>query len=165
MRVRIIGLGNSILRDDAVGLHVARAVRQRLEDGSLAGVEVDVVEAEVGGFALMELMAGWDVVILVDAVTLEGVEPGTIVTLDPSDLGTSLRLSAPHEVDLPTALKLGQQLGHAMPRGVTIIGVQGADTHTFGEGLTAEVERAVPRAVERVVGELKGAIPRGAERS
>jgi len=155
-RLRVIGLGNGILTDDAVGLHVARAVRRQLEQGA-GPPGVDVVEAEVGGFALMELMAGWDAVVLVDAVQLEGVAAGSVVALEPSDLGVSLRLLAPHEIDLVTALAVGDRLGYPMPRRVHIIGIQGADLSTFGEELTPQVQAAVPRAeqaVLRLLGQL-----------
>ena len=78
MSTRVIGLGNSILSDDGVGIYAAREVGRRLAE---AGSEttVDIVESEVAGFALMELMTGWKQVILIDSIQFEGVAPGTVV--------------------------------------------------------------------------------------
>ena len=74
-RTLIIGLGNSLLRDDAVGLRVASQVR-----AALGGREdVEVVEEACGGLRLMERMVGFDRAILIDAIR-SGRPPGTVVT-------------------------------------------------------------------------------------
>ena len=92
MNTRIIGFGNSILTDDGVGIYAAREVSRRL---AIAGLDstVDIVETEVAGFALMELMTGWKRVILVDSIQFDGVEPGTVIRIEPDDLHTSLRIA------------------------------------------------------------------------
>lgn len=148
MRTRVLGLGNTILRDDGVGIHVARAVAARL-DGTAAGV--DVVEAETAGFALLELLENTDRAVVVDAVSLDGLAPGQIVRMDLARLRPSLRLSSVHEIDLPTAIALGTRLGRRMPSDVTIVGIQADDLYTLGENLTPAVAAAVPRAVETVL--------------
>jgi hydrogenase maturation protease len=153
VRLRVIGLGNSIVSDDAVGLHVARAVRAVLPRHGLE--TVDVVEAEVGGFHLLELMAGWEGVVIVDALEQPGRAPGEVVRLATPELGTSLRLCSPHEISLPMALRMGAQLGYALPRRVVVIGVQGEELRTFGERLTPRVEKAVTEAVRDVMEVLK----------
>ena len=42
MKTRIIGFGNPILGDDAVGLHVARGALKRIRS---VGANVDVIES------------------------------------------------------------------------------------------------------------------------
>ena len=152
MKTRVIGLGNTILTDDGAGVHVAREVARRLAG---TASDVNVVETEVAGLALLELMVGWDRVILVDAVQFEGVDPGTVVRIDPSDLRTSLRLRSVHDVDLPTVLELGRQLGLTSPREVIVLGIEAADARTFGERLTPPVQAGVARAVEQVMDLLR----------
>ena len=150
-RLRVIGLGNSIVTDDAVGLHVAQAVRERLRRHPLGHCEVDVVEAEVGGFALLELMAGFDGAVIVDALDVVDRRPGDVVLLDSPAHGTSLRLCSPHEINLPAALEVGLQLGYQLPEQVEIVAIQGEEMRTFGERLTPAVAAAVPRAVDEVL--------------
>ena len=48
MKTRIIGLGNTILSDDGVGIYAARELRSRLADAGLLNT-VDVVETETAG--------------------------------------------------------------------------------------------------------------------
>jgi hydrogenase maturation protease len=152
MKTRVIGLGNSILSDDGVGIYAARDVARRCD--------VDVVETEVGGFALMELMTGWDRVLLVDSIMFDGVEPGTVVRLDPEDLHTSLRLRSVHDIDLPTALELGRRLGLDMPSELVVFGIQAEDPYTLGETLSEPAAAGLRSATELILQELQRGIPR-----
>ncbi len=154
MNVRIIGLGNSILTDDGVGIYAARAVGRRLkETGSDVGV--DIVESEVAGFALMELMAGWKHVILIDSIQFDDIKPGTVVRIKPEDLHTSLRIRSVHDINLPTALELGRRLGLEMPAKLAIFGIQAEDSLTFGESLTNAAERGMNEVVDLVLTEIR----------
>jgi hydrogenase maturation protease len=138
MKTRIIGLGNTLLRDDGVGVYVAREVARRLSAAGNSDA-VEVVESEVAGFALLELMSGWDRVILIDSVHFAGVEPGTIIEMRPDDLHTSFRLRSAHEIDLQTAMRLGEALELPMPEEVKVLAIQAADLRTFGESVTEPV--------------------------
>jgi hydrogenase maturation protease len=154
MSTRIIGLGNSILTDDGVGIYAAREVGRRLFQDH-AGVNVDIVETEVGGFTLMELMAGWKKVILLDAIQFEGLQPGTVVRIDPGDLHTSLRIRSVHDIDLPTALELGRRMGFDMPMKLMVFGIQAQDMLTFGESLTEPATRGMNKAADLVLKEIQ----------
>ena len=154
MHTRIIGLGNSILTDDGVGIYAARELGRRLaEDG--AASQVDIVESEVGGFSLMELMTGWEKVILMDSIQFEGLEPGAVIRIEPEDLHTSLRLRSVHDIDLPTALELGRRMGLDMPSKLTVFGIQAQDMLTFGESLTRAAERGMNKVVDLVLKEIR----------
>jgi hydrogenase maturation protease len=153
MKTRIIGLGNTILSDDGVGVYAAREVRRVLDERDSAD-SADVVESEVGGFDLMELMTGWDRVILVDSIQFDGVAPGTLLELDPQDLRTSLRIRSVHDIDLPTVLKLGRLMGLQMPGQVWIYAIQAEDAHTLGETMTPAVRQAMARAVDMVLNRI-----------
>lgn len=153
MRTRVIGLGNTLLTDDGVGVYVAREVARRL-DGSERHKSVDVIESEVAGFGLMELIANWERVILVDSIQFNGMLPGSVIRLDPQDLHTSLRIRSVHEIDLPTVLELGRQIGLDMPRQITVFGIQAEDTSTFGECLTTAVARGLATATKMVLEDL-----------
>ena len=149
-RTLIIGLGNPLLRDDAVGLRVARQVRAALAERG----DVEVAEEACGGLRLMERMVGFDRAILIDAIR-SGRPPGTVQTLDPREMRTQHSASA-HDVNLPTALALGRRTGARLPPDdqLRVIAVEAEDVETFGETMTAAVEAAVPRAAARVLAVL-----------
>jgi hydrogenase maturation protease len=150
VRTVIIGLGNPILRDDSVGLHVARQARAALGEGS----DITFLEESVGGLRLMEQMVGFDRAILIDAIC-SGRTPGTVLTLDPREMRTQHSASS-HDVNLPTALALGRRSGARLPADdqIQIIAIEALDVETFGEVMTEAVAAAVPRAVERVLAVL-----------
>jgi hydrogenase maturation protease len=150
---RIIGLGNSILTDDGVGIYAVREVSRRVAEEGLDAC-VDLVESEVGGFALMDMMAGWKKIILVDSIQFDDLEPGTVVRIEPETLHTSLRLRSVHEIDLPTVINLGRELGLKMPNDLTVFGIQAEDPYTFGERLTSKAEQGMKKAVSLILREI-----------
>jgi hydrogenase maturation protease len=153
MNTRIIGLGNAILTDDGVGIYTVREVARRSVECGFDH-QVDIVESEVAGFDLMELMAGWKRVILVDSIQFAGLKPGTVIRIKPDDLHTSLRLRSVHDIDLPTVLELGHRLGLPMPKNLTIFGIQVEDPHTIGECLTQTAALGMKKAVGLILEEL-----------
>jgi hydrogenase maturation protease len=149
-RTLVLGLGNTILTDDAIGL---LAVREAERQWAGAG-GVEFCEASIAGFDLLELLAGFDTVIIVDAIKIGRGAPGTIYSLVPEDLPQSVRLQAIHEIDLATALALGAQLGAAMPDDVVILAVEVVDDLTLGEQPTPVVAAAIPSVAARILAEL-----------
>lgn len=147
MNTLILGLGNPLVTDDAVGIRVARIVAEHLSGHA----EVEVGEDYWGGLRLMERMVGFDRAIVIDAIQT-GATPGTILRLAPGDLPTQKSASV-HDVTLPVALDLGRQTGAHLPADdcILLVGIEAADILTFGERLTPLVEAAVPRAVQLVL--------------
>lgn len=151
-KTRVICLGNEAMRDDGAAIHVARALRERVPEADRA---FDIVESAVAGYDLLELMAGWDRVVFVEAVQLADHQPGDVVRLDPLEDARLLRLCALREAKVAEVMEAGAKLGHAMPAELVLIGLQGSDLCTFGNDLTAEVAAAVPRATDEVLAEVK----------
>ena len=78
MTTIVIGIGNLLMGDEGVGVHVARWLTDRkiLPDG------VEVLDGGTGGFHLMGHFQNYERVILVDA-SADGKKPGTITQLEP----------------------------------------------------------------------------------
>jgi hydrogenase maturation protease len=152
MKTLVLGLGNPILTDDGVGIHVVRAVASRCSPFN----GVVFAEASVGGLRLLDLLAGYERAIMVDAIQTRGGQPGEIYRLGPGDLQSSLHSASTHDVSLPGALALGRRLGMVLPddKDLIILAVEIEDVLTFGETCTLAVARAIPRAVEIVLAEL-----------
>jgi hydrogenase maturation protease len=149
LKTLILGLGNSILTDDAVGFAVAEEVGRRLHRG-----DVTVTEASLGGLSLLELVVGYDRVIIIDAIQTGSHKPGEIYRLRPDEFHGSVRAASAHDIGLAGALALGAQLGMQIPKQIVIFAIEAADVDTFGEQLTPAVSAAVPEAVDLVLQEL-----------
>jgi len=150
-RTLILGLGNPILTDDGVGLRVGRALSRRA-----LPPEVSIAEAGVGGLRLLEMIAGYERVILVDAILSPGGRAGEISLLQPGDLQSSLHSGSAHDLSLTASLALGRELGMKIPedREIIIVAIQAEDVQTLREEMTPAVEAAIPRAMETVLGIL-----------
>jgi hydrogenase maturation protease len=153
--VLILGLGNPILTDDGVGIHVVRAVASRLTPHA-SRLDVTFAEACVGGLRLLDTLAGHEQAILVDAIQTRDGTPGEIHRLHPDDLRASLHSGSTHDLSLPGALALGRGMGMKLPddEAIVIIAIEVEDGLTFGEALTPAVAAAIPRGVEAVLAEV-----------
>jgi hydrogenase maturation protease len=146
----VLGLGNTILRDDGIGIYVVRELRERLGDAA------DVREAELAGLDLLEMLKGYDRAYIIDAIQLDGEEPGVVFRMKPDDIRTTPRLASFHDIDIVTALALGRRLQFRMPEEVVIFGVQAEDTLTLGEECTDAVRTVIPALADEIAGELTG---------
>ncbi len=153
----VIGVGNWLRRDDAVGLEIARRLRARAELSDIA-----VREHEGEPLGLLDLWQCADAVVLVDAIR-SGAPPGTIHRADASATPIPVQLrgsSSTHAVGLGEAIELARALDR-LPRRVTLLGVEGA-SFTAGTGLSAEVESVTGELLEAVCREARSqAPPRG----
>jgi hydrogenase maturation protease len=147
--IRIIGIGNLFRADDAVGLLAAR----RLKD--LVGDRAEVIEAELAGLNVLDLMAGAPAVILIDAAR-SGRPAGTMHRLDASadPISEDLFPHSTHVLNAVDAIEMGRTLGLLPPR-VILYGVEVGDT-TAGNSLSPAVAGALDQVVERVLRELEG---------
>lgn len=148
MKTLVIGLGNPILTDDGVGIYAARGVRQALTPD----IDVDVVELAVGGLDLMEAMIGYDRVILLDAIWVSNGNEGQVMQFVAGDLPPTLNTASAHDVNLPTALRVGRQLGAPLPTDdhIQIVAVGARQVLDFGETPTPPVVAAIPQVITRV---------------
>jgi hydrogenase maturation protease len=150
LKTLIIGLGNPILRDDGVGPRVAAEL-----ENALSGEDrIAVVEANVGGLGLVDMMAGFERVIMVDAVWTVNGKPGRIHRLDAASLETSRHAGPLHDLDLAGALDLWSRLGMALPRQIVLFAVEAEDVTTFSEECTPEVKSAIPVCAEMILREI-----------
>jgi hydrogenase maturation protease len=141
----VLGLGNSILSDDAVGLHVAAGLQACINQP-----EVRVCQAEVGGLNLLELLAGYDRIIIIDAIQTRNGTPGDIYRLGWDSLSCTRRTCMTHGIDLAAVIKLGQHLRLAMPKDIIIFAIEARDIQTIGERMSPEVQQAVPLCIEKI---------------
>lgn len=145
VRVLVLGVGNPILSDDGVGIHVARELKKK----GLPGVDVE--ELAASGLELLDVVRGYDKVIIIDAIQTSQGKPGELFVLEEKDFERSIHGSSPHGINIATALALGRQLVPSeMPKEVVFFAVEAEDLVNVSEMLTPKVAMALPGIVERV---------------
>ncbi len=150
----VLGIGNPILGDDGVGIHCIRELQKRFENRP--GYDwITFDEGALGGFELMDMVVGYERLVLVDAIQTEGGVPGEIYEMEFDELCTTLHASNPHNVDLTTALKVGERYCEdGIPQDVFIFAMEVISVLEFKEEFTEPVEKAFPGLVDKVEGFL-----------
>jgi hydrogenase maturation protease len=146
--VAVLGLGNPVLTDDAVGLHVAAEVERLLNEKPIDGVAV--MTSTRAGFELIGLLAGFSHAMIIDCLEIPDPFPGRIRHLDLSRLSGSARLIGVHDLSIADAFELAATLGVKMPVTVEIYAVEGDDMRTLSEELTPTLAAAVVPLAQRV---------------
>ena len=143
----VIGIGNPLRGDDAVG----RFVAQRLAERNIPGVRVLEHEGETTW--LMGAWEGVDTVFVVDAISSASA-PGTICRLDAAERSlqrVTFRHSS-HSFGLHEAVELARTWNH-LPRQLVIYGIVGK-SFGLGSELSSKVRQAGGRVADRIVAEL-----------
>ncbi|MCD6264549.1 MAG: HyaD/HybD family hydrogenase maturation endopeptidase [Deltaproteobacteria bacterium] len=146
--VIILGVGNLILKDEGVGVHVVKEMENReLPPG------VEVIDGGTATMDLLSIIHESEKIIVIDALT-SGGQPGTIYRCLPEELmDAPERPLSLHQVDLLDVLLMARQLGGHVS--VVIIGVEPKEI-SCGMELTTEVKAAVPKVIKAIFKELKG---------
>jgi len=148
VRTTVIGVGNTLMGDDGVGVRIARELSELLPDVGPVG-PIKVVEGDTAGMALMPYVMEADRVIFVDAVTV-GDTPGSVYRMDPDAAGlTSLRSNTSHGVGIPYLISVARLQGH-WPH-FLVYGIQAGDIMCGPDTLSCEVTAAMPDVIEMVM--------------
>jgi hydrogenase maturation protease len=148
VRILVLGIGNTIMGDDGVGIHVARTVKDRLQSRT----DLDVKELGVGGLRLVEEILGYEKVIIVDSYSSADSNPGQIREFDLAQFQDSMHPSSPHGTNFATALQLYKRLApERIPGKIRIFTVDIHATQTFGEDLSPPIRAAASRLAESII--------------
>ena len=151
MKTIVLGIGNLILGDDGVGIHVANELRNHINDPSIT-----IDEAITGGMNLLDLILGYDKAIIIDAVKSDTGEHGIVKRIPIGDFNT-MHSCNPHDVSLMEAIQMAEKMGETrIPKEIIIIGIMMKTIPCeFGEQLSTEIQNAVPEAIELTLKEIK----------
>jgi hydrogenase maturation protease len=141
----VLGLGNDILTDDAVGLHVVHELQRELAGHPT----IDCRETTEMGLALLDFITGYRAVAIVDSIQTGKEAPGFLHELNDA-VFNQMTGRTPHFVGVSETLALGKQLGLAMPEHVRIYAIEVEDPFTMGTALTPALQAALPGIVARI---------------
>jgi hydrogenase maturation protease len=146
--MRVIGVGNILLSDEGVGVHLVNEFSRR---GSHP--EIDFVDGGVSGGALLNLIEDQDRVVLLDTVAAP-FPPGTVLKLFPEDIrrNADVRYSL-HDLNLADAIDL-MLLRGTLPE-MLILGVVPADVETYRIGLSGPLSDRLEEILAKVGAEIR----------
>jgi hydrogenase maturation protease len=127
----VIGLGNILLSDEGVGVHLVR----QLSNQQIKFPDVDFIEAGAAGMNLLHLIANRKKAIIIDCAKM-GEKPGTIRRFTADQVVGVKKLThfSLHEIDILQVLNLSKQLGEC-PAEVIFYGIE-PDSFSPGQNLS-----------------------------
>jgi len=128
----VVGVGNPLLGDDAIGLEIAKQLKGK--------INADVKLAAAGGLELAEIIADYELAIIIDAV--KGKKG--VVEIDVDEYEESV---ANHDISFPSAYRILARY-IKMPR-IRIVGI-GVDGMEIKEELSEEAKKLIPIAIEKI---------------
>ena len=149
----VLGIGNILLRDEGVGVVVARRIAAARESGDIGmPANTRVVDGGTLGLDLLPMIGDATQVVMVDAVDLKQA-PGTVSVL--RDEAVQAALSghvSPHQIGVGDLVAAARLMGIMPPR-LTLVGIQPGEI-AIGLELTEPVAAAVDVAIDLVRREL-----------
>lgn len=151
MKTIILGVGNQILGDDGVGVHISNELKKYIKNPN-----VTIDEAITGGMNLLDLILGYDKAIILDAVKSEKDKHGVVQRIPINDF-KAMHSCNPHDVSLIEAIEIAKKMGeNRIPKEIIIIGVMMKHMPLeFNDKLSKQIAAAVPIAVKMALDEIK----------
>jgi hydrogenase maturation protease len=148
-----LGVGNLLLSDEGVGVHVA----QRMMTMDMPP-QVQVVEGGTDGFGLVNVIVQADRMILIDAVK-GGGQPGSIYRFEIEDCPPypDIFKTSVHQISILEVINLSSLIG-STPQ-TTIIGVEPKSLE-MGMRLSPQIEEKIPKVIHMIKEEVEASLGR-----
>ncbi len=143
MKVLVMGIGNTLLKDDGVGVHITERFRSLQSDDP----DLEILDGGTIGLSLLPDIEDADAVVVVDASEM-GEQPGTVKIFQDEEIDRQLsgKRRSVHEVALYDLFSAAAIRGRS-PGQRALIAIQPASTE-WGLEPTPEVQASIPLACE-----------------
>jgi hydrogenase maturation protease len=144
--VLVLGIGNILLNDEGVGVHVIN----RFQETLVIPDEVQVIDGGTMGLDLSPYFEGKTDVVVVDAICADGKKPGTIRRFSGSEVMTMLgeRIS-PHQIGLSDLLAC-TAVDTQLPENIVLLGIVPESLDT-----TLDLSPTIQAKVDDLVGLIR----------
>lgn len=143
----ILGIGNTLLRDEGAGVHAVRMLAGQLAERD----DIELLDGGTLSFTLAGAIEEAQQLIVIDAAQL-GEAPGTTRVFEGERMDAFVggsRKRSVHEVSLVDLLMIARLADH-LPQRRALIGIQPHEIG-WGEQPSAPVAAAIPQACAQVV--------------
>jgi hydrogenase maturation protease len=149
----VLGLGNILMGDEGVGVHVVRALEQHT-----LPLDVECLDGGTGGFILLEPLQQANRIVLIDAAA-DGNPPGTVTRTAPRFSRDYPPTLTAHDIGVKDLLDAFYMQGGS--RDVVLYAIAIDPQQPISMSLSAEAEQAAEVAVQEILAELRNGHPLG----
>ena len=151
----IIGIGNPLLTDDALGLMVVNSIQKTMTSEYAPGTScfIQFKENYSGGMDLLDEMIGYKRVVIIDSLETDEYEPGTCLCFNLDNLDNFTPATS-HGLTLQGLWEIGEKLDLSLPEECLIIGIVAFDCHSFKENLSNPLRilfNSITEDVKRII--------------
>lgn len=151
MRVLVLGVGNVLMRDEALGVRAVEELGRRFRFPQ----DVELLDGGTSGIELLSYIRDRNYLIVIDAVK-SGNPPGTIVRIEGEDVPAKFMTKiSPHQLGIADLLATATISGH-LPEKIVLFGIEPKAVE-LGLGLSDEVKASFERLIDVVLKELQDA--------
>ena len=143
-RILFLGIGNPILQDDAIGFIVLEKLK-----GKISSKLFDFKTEAVGGWQILDILKGYQTVIIVDSV-YNNREIGKVNKMELEDFAQCIRPASPHDLNIFSAIELGEKMGYQMPERFIIFAVTIAPQYYFGDKISDDLKKKLDQIVDEI---------------
>ncbi len=146
MEILVLGIGNNIKKDDAIGLKIVEKIKPKIRTKT---AEIDFKTSISGRILLIDEIEGYDKVFLIDSIKTDNGEIGDWYSLNPEDIEKESGFFASHNINLGMMKEIGETMGQNMPQ-IKIIAIEVENPFEFGENLTKKVKNQLKPLTEEI---------------
>jgi len=149
LKIIVLGIGNTLISDDGVGVHIV----SKLNDEYTFPDNVTLIDGGTKGLDLLPFIEGSDRLLIIDAANFKK-EPGTIDTVVGDKIPAFLtqKLSV-HQIGIPDML-FAAKLMDISPKEMCLIGIQPKSMETSTE-MSQEIKARFDDLYTKVLDKLK----------
>ena len=149
MKVVVLGVGNTLLQDEGIGVRAVELLQERY----VLPPEVSVVDGGTAGMELLECLEDSDKLVIIDCVRV-GQPPATLIRRVDDEVPQFFRTKiSPHQIGVSDVLAALQLRGR-FPKHLALIGIQPKSLEC-GIELTPEIAATMPQVLAMTVEELR----------
>ena len=144
MKTLVLGLGNELYGDDGIGIHIIQKLEADPEFKS-----ADLHACGLTGLSILDVIIGYDHLIIIDTIKKNDPAPGKIHVMDESKI-RHIPGPSPHYVSIPQTIEIGKKIGLKVPKKIKVIAVEANNLFYLGEGLSSEMKACIPAIQQKV---------------
>lgn len=148
--ILVLGMGNSILGDDGVGIYIVNELEKII--GKHQGIDYKCISW--GGFRIIDALQDYKNAVIIDAINSGEKPEGYIHVTDKNNFLSSVRMVSFHDINFALAVELAERMGIQVPEKFHVFGIEVRNTASFSENLTPRVRKAADECINIIIEKL-----------
>lgn len=148
MKKLIIGLGNEYCGNDALGIIIARELKNSMADW-------DLKTGAFSGINFLEEIEGYDWIVVIDSLCRPDVPDGEIIELKIEDFAGVKNFSYIHSLNFASAIELGRHLELKLPENIRIFGITVNKKGDIGQEIEESLKAKIDTIIQNIINRIK----------